>query len=561
MERIGVQEPIAGVVYQDKSRLKRYVEAGILTNETLVSAFRAAAKRFPSRTALSDGVTNSSYRELDQATDRLAAALLRLGLAPKDPVLFQLPNNREVVIATIACLKAGLIPICTLLAHRKIEIGQIGRQAGARAHIVPADDPRFDFLDFSMQMRREVPSLDITIAVGGRNDPEKRVHDLDALIAGITDEDAAQELSAIALDPFQVAFYQLSGGTTNVPKIIPRFHNEYLYSMRSVVAFHGLDETTVAYTPSPMMHNAPVLCVWGPALFFGGEVVVCPSLDAVAIGPVLAARKPNWMIFPPAILFRLKESEWFARCDFAKAKGFLVTSGAEKFSALVDGGAAWPLFGMTEGLVAFCNASDSAEARNTTVGRPASPFDEIKIIDPDSGHEVAKGEVGEFAVRGPSAISGYFDSEERNREVFTSDGFYRSGDLMKVQTVAGRDYLVFEGRLKDVVSRGGEKINCAEVENVAIDHPAIGAIAIVAMPDGVYGERACAFVIPVGSQRVSVAELGTFLGDKGLAKFKWPERIEFVADFPLTSSGKLSKPQLRELAASLVERASSAAAQ
>ena len=113
---------------------------------------------------------------------------------------------------------------------------------------------------------------------------------------------------------------------------------------------------------------------------------------------------------------------------------------------------------------------------------------------------------------------------------------------------------MFEGRIKDVVSRGGEKINCEEVERVALKHPDINAIAIVAMPDRTYGERACAFVIPLPGKTVTVSELGVFLGEKGLAKFKWPERIEIVSDFPVTSSGKLSKPKLRDQIVSVLQK-------
>lgn len=189
-----------------------------------------------------------------------------------------------------------------------------------------------------------------------------------------------------------------------------------------------------------------------------------------------------------------------------------------------------------------------------TVGRPLSPHDEIKILAPGSERELADGEIGELVIRGPCTILGYFDAEERNKVAFTSDGFYRSGDLMRIKVIQGTRYLVFEGRLKDVVSRGGEKINCEEIERVALSHPNVNAIAVVAMPDRTYGEKACAFVIPAPGQTLSVVDLGEFLGQQGLAKFKWPERLELVSEFPLTSSGKLSKPKLRELITNILNR-------
>jgi 2,3-dihydroxybenzoate-AMP ligase len=548
MHRVGVQEPLAGVVYQSPARLQAYVDAGVLAQETLVSAFANAVRSHPERAALSEVDWSCTYAELDVVTDKAASAFLRLGLKPLDRVLFQLPNTKELVVAFLGCLKAGLIPICTLAAHRQIEIGYLGRHAAARAHIVPANDPRFDFIAFAEEMREQIPGLNITIATkGSPASLGNRAHSLEALIAAEDASEAKRRVATIAHDPFQVALFQLSGGTTDVPKIIPRFHNEYLYTLRTVVDFHGFDETLVAYTPNPMLHNAPMACVWGPAIFFGGEIAISPSLEAAAVGPLLTQRKPNWMLMPPVVLLRLKEAGWFDRIDFAKARwGFSVTSAVQRFRMFVGGAPAWPLFGMTEGLLAYCNASDPDEAQHTTVGRPLSPHDEVKILEPGSERELPDDEIGELAIRGPCTISGYYDAEDRNKVAFTSDGFYRSGDLMRTKIIGDRRYLMFEGRLKDVVSRGGEKINCEEIERVAANHPAIMGIAVVAMPDRTYGERACAFVIPSPGKALTVPELGAFLEKQGLAKFKWPERIELVPEFPLTSSGKLSKPKLRE---------------
>lgn len=545
---VGPRFRMPGVVYQSQEMLERYVAAGVLTQETLAGALRDVAASHPDRIALSEPGWQCSHAEFDALTDRAAAGLLSIGLAPLDRVLFQVANSKETVIALAACWKAGLIPVCTLAAHRRHEIAYLGRHSGARAHIVDGGDPKFDFVAFSREMRGEIASLAHTVVLRGRPEGnEAGVHAFDALIAGQELAAARRRLAEIELDPFQVVLFQLSGGTTGVPKIIPRFNNEYLYSIRTVVERHRLGPDTVAYTPNPLMHNAPMICYWGPGLFVGGEVVVAPSLDPAIIGPLMAERRPNWLGIPGPILLRLKEAGWLADFDGARVKGISVPSAARRTSALLGGAPAWALFGMTEGLLSYCAAGDPPAAIEETVGRPLSPFDEVRILRPESEEEVAPGEIGELAVRGPCTIRGYYDAEERNREAFTRDGFYRSGDLMRFREIDGVSYLVFEGRLKDVVSRGGEKINCQEVERLAINHPAIGAIAIVPMPDDAYGERACAFVIPAqGAEPVTVQDLGAFLEREGVAKFKWPERVEIVEDFPMTSSGKLSKPRLKE---------------
>lgn len=555
--------PIPGVVYAPPAVVDGYRQAGVLTPETLVGALADIAARFPDRIAISengdDGITHAA---LDRLTDRAAAGLLGLGLQPLDRVLFQVGNCRDLLVAFLACLKAGLIPICTLAAHRRHEIGIIGRQAGARAHIVQGDDPKFDFVGFSSQMRGEIDTLAHTIVLHPRPDLDLApgTHRFDDLVDAATPDAARAVLAAIPRDPWQVALFQLSGGTSGVPKIIPRFHSEYLHTIRSIVRWHGLDETTVGFTPNPLMHNAPMACYWGPPLFSGGEVAVSTGLDVAVIERILTRRRPDWLAIPLVILLRLKDAGTFERIDLSYARGFSLPNSALRVEQLT-GAPARPLFGMTEGLLSYGRRGDPRAVIEGTVGRPVSDHDDVRILHPESEEECAEGEIGELAVRGPSTIHGYFDAPEHNATAFTSDGFYRSGDLMRFTRIEGVRYLVFEGRVKDVVSRGGEKVNCQEVERLAIGHPDIGSISIVPMPDPVYGERACAFVIPArGAAPMTVGALGAWLEQAGMAKFKWPERVEVVSEFPMTSSGKVSKPLLRaQIAARLKEEAAAAA--
>ena len=538
---------MAGVVYPGDAENARYVGAGALTRETLASAYREVAQRFPSRLALCDAAWTCSHAELDAVTDRAAAAFLNLGLEPLDRVIFQMANSKELVIALLACFKAGLIPICTLAAHRRMEIEYLGNHAEARAHFVDGDNPKFDLTNFSRQIKPLIPSLGHTLAFRCQAVPTG-VHSFENLLEDTAIEAARSTLSAIEPDPFQVALFQLSGGTSGIPKIIPRFNSEYLYTIRTAIECHGTDENVVAYTPNPMIHNAPIIAVWGPALFAGGTVAICSSLDPSAVGHFFRLRRPNWMLFPAPALMRLQEAGWMNRLDFSHVRGFLAGSGAAKLRAILPDVPIWPTFGMTEGLMCSTNASDPVEATRDTVGRPLSELDETHIFDPESERQLAEGETGELVVRGPSTLRGYYAAPERDAVAFTTDGFYRTGDLMAQKTIEGRQYLLFKGRAKDVIDRGGEKINCEEVERVCAAHPGIGAVSIVAMPDPVYGQRACAFVITSPDGRApDVKELGVFLEAQGMAKFKWPERVEVLSEFPLTSSGKLSKPLMREM--------------
>ena len=549
----GVKHPIPGVTYMPQEQLEGYVRDGVLTDETLVGAFVASFRRNSERTALWEAGQGMTYAELDVASDLGAAALWRLGLRSGDRALFQIRNCKETVVAFLACLKLGVIPVCTLAAHRQREIGYLGVHSQAKAHFIHADDPRFDMAAFAREMRDVIPTMAHIVTV---RDPgaEPGTVSLEALSAAEDPRTARALVEGVVLDPFQVAVFQLSGGTSGVPKIIPRFSNEYRYAIQTVIDWIGLDQDVVTYMTGPFMHNAPLACFWGPALLLGGEIAITPSVAIADIEALLAERKPNWIGLPKVLMLRLKESGGAERLSMQGVTGFVVTDSALLLGEMI-GAPCLTIFGMTEGLLAFVKPGESRKALGGTVGRPTSPHDVLRLVEPDTETPVPEGGVGELIVKGPSVIRGYYDAPDRNLEAFTSDGFYRSGDLMRFTEIDGDRYMVFEGRVKDVVDRGGEKINCSEVENLLVLHPSVGAAACVAMPDAEYGERMCAFIVlRDGADRLTVADVQPFLRGHGLAKFKWPERIEVVDDLPMTSSGKVSKPLMREKIAALLKR-------
>ena len=203
------------------------------------------------------------------------------------------------------------------------------------------------------------------------------------------------------------------------------------------------------------------------------------------------------------------------------------------------------LFGMGEGFFALSSMTAPREARLTTVGTPISPLDEFRVLDPASEREVADGEVGELACRGPYTLRGYFDAPDVNRAAFTSDGFYRTGDLVAALWFGAERAISVEGRLKDIINRGGEKISAEEVEVLLLRHPGIQAVAVVPMPDERLGERSCAYLVATGPQ-LALAELQSHLNGLGVAKFKWPERLEWLAALPKTAVGKLDKKRLQQ---------------
>lgn len=554
---VGVKNAMSGVSYHPESVLAYYAQEGVLGDWTLTDAIGEACQRWPDRIALAEpGGVTVTYRALDEITDRAAAAFHRLGLKPLDRVLFQAINSKEVLLAFFGCLKAGLIPVCTLAAHRSHEILQIGEQADARAHIISYTRHGFDLAEFAMEMRTQLPGLRHVIAVQCGTDTPSGALSFETLWAS---EDAVIARETVAtirqqLDPYQVCIFQLSGGTSGTPKIIPRFHNEYTYTTQQIARFFGFDETIVSFTPNPMMHNMPMACFILPALMVGGEVAISPSPMIEDIARTIQERRPQWSAIMLVHILRMKELGLLNDQSFADAYGIICIGEAEKVGAMING-SAYPLFGMTEGLLCHTRREDSAEAINQSVGNSICPYDEIRLVEPGSERDVEPGEVGELIVRGPSVIRGYYDAPERNQECFTSDNYYRSGDLLRWRIINGQRYLSFEGRVKDVIDRGGEKINASEVERLINEHPKIAACMCVGMPDAAFGERMCACVVLAkGATCIDVRELAEHLGGLGLAKFKFPERVEIVDGFPSTVSGKPSKPMLKEIIAKMVKQ-------
>lgn len=541
---IGVKEPIPGVVYPAPDRLRAYVAAGELPQLTLIEALCRSFEMNAGRVALSTPEGDVRYAELDDITNRYGAALIRMGLQPLERVLFQVGNCKELIYAVVGCLKAGVIPVCTLPAHREKEIEYLGCHTDAQAHIVQGDDAKFDLQAFALKMRQRVPTVHHVLSVCGQ--PREGVLRLEDLAAAEDCADARACVAAVPRDPFQVAIFQLSGGTTSVPKVIPRMQNDYLLNATRTAECLGYRNTDVMFMPMPMMHNASMICIWLPTLLSGAAFALPADMTPESWGKVFRDKRPTVLGVIRPLLPRLDAMVDQKLATLDSVRVCWSPDGArlmrEKYGILSQA-----MFGMTEGLNMYCRADDPEEARDWTVGYPLSPFDEVRLVVPGTNDDAPPGEIGELTCRGPYTLSGYYNAPVRNSEAFTPDGFYKAGDLLSRREINGRIYYAFAGRTKDVVDRGSEKVNCEEVENAVSTHEAIGGCAIVGMPDPVLGERICAYVVlRQGRNAPGVEQLGRHLKNLGMAKFKWPERIEVVEALPLTKVGKLDKAVLRQ---------------
>ncbi|WP_175968963.1 (2,3-dihydroxybenzoyl)adenylate synthase [Burkholderia sp. BCC0322] len=516
---------------------RRYRDAGYWQETTFFDALDAQAQRDPDALAIVDGACRLSYRDLLTRIRRLAGGLARLGLARGDAVVVHLPNGARFIETCFALFQLGVRPVLALPAHRHYEIGAFCRFAGARAYLGAARLGEFDCRPLAAALQADCPALEHIVMAGD----DHAFTPFDALY----DAPPLRECAARADD---IACFQLSGGTTGTPKLIPRRHREYLYNVRACSAASGFDAGTVYLAALPMAHNF-TLCCPGTigALLAGGRVVTTGRPEPEQSFALIAQeRVTHTALVPPLALLWLDEQPQ-RQADLSSLR-VLQVGGAR----LMDHAAArvtpvlgcrlQQVFGMAEGLICCTRLDDSPERIAQTQGRPVSDGDEVRIVD-DAGEPVAPGEIGELQVRGPYTIRGYYRLAEHNATAFTADGFYRSGD--RVRRTADGD-LVVEGRDKDQINRGGEKVSAEEVENLLLAHPQVHDAAVVAMPDPLLGERTCAFVVaraPAPSRLV----LKRHLRDCGLAAFKIPDRIEFMPRFPETGIGKTSKKSLRDL--------------
>jgi 2,3-dihydroxybenzoate---[aryl-carrier protein] ligase len=531
---------LAGVVPFPPEFAQRYRAKGYWQDKSLAEEFSVVFRTFQDRIALVDGERRYTYAEIDGLTDNLALNLLELGLKPLDRVVPTLPNIAEFVLLYFALQKIGAIPIAALATHRFAEINQFVQLSGATACFYPERQGEFAFEPMIRRVQAGNPQLEHCVSLPRL---EGLIHRKARL--------APDELEKIRIDPADPCIFQLSGGTTGIPKLIPRTHNDYAYNSKTAAPVCGVTASSVLLLALPVAHNLPLACPGIQGYFFqGGKVVLSPTTRPSDLFTLIQKHRVTHIKVVPALLVRMINDPSLPGFDLSSVK--LIQSGGQRMQPevrlrtqeLIPSAFVQENFGMSEGMLFFVRLDDPQEVKLETCGRPVSPDDEVKLAD-DDGREVADGEVGELTCRGPYTLRGYFGVPEYNARQFTPDGFYRSGDLMRRHPSG--NYVV-EGRKKDLINRGGEKISAEEIENLILMHPCVQNVACVPVSDPDLGERMCACLILKTGKHLTLAELVEFLKDKEIAKFKLPERLFVCDDFPVSAFGKVSKKTLSELA-------------
>ena len=535
---------LAGCIPWPDELALTYRAKGYWEDTSIPHLFEKMATEAPDRVAVIQGDLRATLADLWAESGRFAAHFDRLGLAKGQRVVFQLPNATVFFSAFLGLLRIGAIPVMALPAHRETELIHFARFSDATALFVPAQIREFDFRPMAETVRDAVSSLRHVFVLGEALEGQIS---LTALAATPSGKDYGG--SDIAdLDPGDVALMLLSGGTTALPKLIPRTHNDYIYNFKQSARIAGFGPDTVLLAVLPLAHN---YTLGSPgalgALAHGGRVVISPKIncetvfalvdrEGVTVIPAAVPLIVNWLNDPRLESFRATSLR-------------VIQNGGARLSPELRERIRWRLgcqfqeiYGTAEGLLNMTRVDDPDERVLHSSGAPICDDDEIKVLDVD-GNEVADGETGELIVRGPYTIRGYYNAPAVNEKAFTPDGFYRMGDIVRKY---GR-YVVTEGRKNDLINRGGEKISTDEVENYILKHPAIRSVAVVAMPDEILGEKACAFVTLNPGHRLTFDELREFLLAQRIAKFKLPERLEIVDEFPISPAGKILRRSLREM--------------
>ncbi|MFI5625870.1 (2,3-dihydroxybenzoyl)adenylate synthase [Nocardioides sp. NPDC051685] len=536
-----------GVVRWPDEVAAHYVHEGYWENRSFGEQIWEQADRTPDATALVDGAVRMTYAELVGRADAAAVRLADLGLEPGHRILVQLPNGWEFVVLTLACLRAGVVPVMALPGHRRHELEYLANHAEASALAVPDVFRDFDHQQLALELRDAVPSVQAVLVVG---QAAPGAVDLRSLLAPSSDPAADRaRWDSRTPDPGDVAVFLLSGGTTGLPKLIARTHNDYVYNARCSAPIAGLDASSVYLVAVPAGHNFPLACpgLLG-TLLVGGTVVMLDSPHPVKAFAAIAAEHVTHTAVVPAVAQTWIDHASSVGNDDLASLQVLQVGG----SRLVDevarrvrptlGCTLQQVFGMAEGLLNYTRLDDPEDIICCSQGRPMSPADEVLIVDA-MDQPVPDGQPGSLLTRGPYTPRGYYRAPEHNARAFTAHGWYRSGDICRWDSTGN---LVVEGRDKDMINRGGEKISAEEVENLLYLIPGVEQAAAVAMPDPSLGERVCVYVVCHEGTTVDLDQVRAAMTAHGVAAYKLPERLVLVPELPQTKVGKIDKKALRE---------------
>jgi cyclohexanecarboxylate-CoA ligase len=519
---------------------------GFWRDETLLHHLARTVARSPDKTAIvacrSDIGTETrlSYAQIDDLSNRLAAALHARGIGRGDVVSFQLPNWWEFSILHLACLKLGAISNPLMVIFRERELRFMLGLAGSKLLVVPVSFRGFDYAGMAVNLREHLPNL-AHIFVVGRDGADGFARLLEHPAPG------TPFTPADGPGPDEVIQLLYTSGTTGEPKGVTHSSNTMLSNLEYFAERLGLGVDDVIHMPSPLAHQLGFMYGIVLPIMLGGTAILQDIFAAPEMARQIRDEAASFTMGATPFLNDLTEHVAASGQGTPSLRVF-VSAGAPIPRALVAkarqtlGAAIISAWGMSEnGAVTTTRLDDGEEKATTTDGGPL-PGMELRILGAD-GAVLPAGQEGQLQVRGCSNFVGYLKRPELNPN--DPEGWFDTGDLARMDADG---YIRIAGRSKDIIIRGGENIPVVEVEGLLFRHPAVAEVAIVGIPDARLGERACAFVRLREGASLSLSEVTTYLEGQRMARQYMPERLEILAELPRTPSGKIQKFKLRDIA-------------
>ncbi|MFC1822253.1 AMP-binding protein [Thermodesulfobacteriota bacterium] len=514
---------------------------------TLGDLLDRTADIHPEKEAFVDRKTRLTYGEAREKTNKAAIGLLALGIKPMDRVLVQIPNWNEFVFAYFALQKIGAIPVLLIDRYRQHEIKNLIGLTGATSWIVAYRYKKTDYIPIIRDVLKHHPEMKHIVTVRGDGDQQPFIG-LEGLIKEVLlTRDNMSRLEELRPEPAQVCHMGPTGGTTGLPKIVPRTHDSLITGSEYCSRSWDQSNDDINLIAGPIGHDLTFSKGFLGSVITLGKIIFLDSTDDKGLCETIEEEKVTSIIWVPALAKRLVQYEGLDQHDLTSLKKMHSAGGAshpdlvkdviEKLNMTFYNG-----YGATEGMTTITRSTDDLETICTTVGRPTCPYDTYKVIDTDE-NELPHDSQGELVLKGPGVFTGYYNNPDETKKAFTRDGFFKTGDVARISE---RGYITITGRIKEMINRGGESISATEIEKLIDRHQGVMAVAVVPMPDPLLGERICAYVQPKSGHQMSFDDIISFLKEQQASVLQLPERIEFIDAMPYTKAQKLDKRKLRE---------------
>jgi len=509
-----------------------------------------AVKMDPNKIAVIDRFGKYTYGELEFKARRLAFGLMQRGVKKGDPVVVQLPNWHHFTIFRLALTYLGAVIVPVTTAYRRSDISYVLKFTRSRYLVIPGYFRNFDYIRMIKGIRDELPDLSNILVINGKIAENMESYDnfMQQPWEDISPNIDLEKMRPGYEDVTEILF---TSGTTGRPKGVMRRSNILEKINSSLTQFYNLSSSDVIFMPTPITHASGLWHGVRLPIFLGATTVLQDIWDP---GEALKLCQDNMCtltIVPPAMLQDLIYSPKLDNYGRLSSMRYMIMSGAIE-KVLTDAHVILPncnissCYGGTDfGFVSGCMNDDPLQKRFTTDGRPL-PGVEAKIIR-DDGSNADVGEEGEILLKGLNC-AGYYKQPDQNDQVFTSDGFFHTGDVGRIDD---EGFIKLTGRLKDIIRRGGINIAPLEVEQILLNHPGIANVAVVGIPDTRLDERACACIILEEGHTITLDDVTKWMNKAGVTKQKWPEKVEIFDIFPLSVFGRVQKFEVRKL---LLER-------